>query len=115
MTAIVSNGRLSDFTDIRKDAFAAPAKEIVPRIDGMGGEFRAARSLALVVRRIGQMRERRRQAEIARRNAPLSLDDAWAGDWYARSRILQEALLQRQCSTSAKPTPLRQDWDDRLD
>jgi hypothetical protein len=115
MTAIVSNGRLSDITDVREHVFAATAKETALRIDGTGGELRTARSLALVVHRIEQMVERRRHAEIARRNGPLSLDDAWAGGWYARSRILQEALLQRQCSASATPAPPRQDWVDKLD
>ena len=31
-------------------------------------------------------------AEIAQRIGPLSLDDAWAGGWYARSRERQEPL-----------------------
>jgi len=115
MTAIVSSGRLLDFADVREHVFAATAKETALRIDDTGGEFRAVRLLALVVRRVEQMRERRRCAEDIRLDGPLSLDDAWAGGWYARSRILQGALLQRRCSTSAKPAPLRRDWDDALD
>jgi len=74
-----------------------------------------ARSLALVVDRIGRILERRRQVEVAMRNDPLTLDDAWAGGWYARSQVLQDALLQRGCTTSAQPAPSRIDWDDKLD
>jgi hypothetical protein len=115
MIAFVSSGRVSDSIDVQKPALAAAGQESAPCIDDAGGELRVARSLALVFHRIGRILERRRHAEIARRNGPLSLDDAWAGGWYARSQILQEALLQRVCSTSAKPAPRRLDWDDRLD
>ena len=115
MIALVSNSRISDFFGVRMPAFAARDRESGSRFVDTGIELRVARSLALVVRRIGRMLERRRHAEIARRSGPLSLDDAWAGGWYARSQILQEALLQRGCLTSAKPSPRRLDWDDKLD
>jgi hypothetical protein len=64
---------------------------------------------------MAQMLERRREAEMARRNVPLSLDDAWAGGWYARSRMLQDSLPQRERPTDATPATHIQDWDDRLD
>jgi hypothetical protein len=115
VSAIVSNGRIPDSNDVREPAFAATAQESPPRIVDARGDWHAAPALAFVVRGIGRMRERRRQAEIARRDSPLNLDEAWTGGWYARSRILQEALLQRESSTSAKLAPRRQDWDDKLD
>ena len=111
MSAFVSSGRVSDSIDVQKPALAAAGQESTPCIDDAGGQLRVASSLGLVFHRIGRILERRRHAEIARRNGPLSLDDAWAGGWYARSQI----LLQRVCSTSAKPAPRRLDWDDRLD
>jgi hypothetical protein len=115
MTAFVSDGRVPDLIDARKPAFAASGQEAAHRIDHARDRLRAAGPLALVVHRIGQMFERRRHAEVARRSSPLSLDDAWAGGWYARSRMLQEALLQQAGSTSAKPAPRQPDWDDKLD
>jgi len=115
MNALVAKGRRSDFIDVLEPAFAATARKTAPRIDDARGELRAKLSLASVVHQIGQMLERRRQAEIGRRNSPLSLDDAWAGGWYARSRILPEPLLQRGRSTGANLAPRRQDWDDKLD
>jgi hypothetical protein len=115
MIAFVSNNRISDFIDVRKPAFAATSQDSASCVVDGGGELRVARSLALVVHGIGRILERRRHAEIARRSNPLSLDDAWTGGWYARSRILQDALQQRGCSTSAKPAPRWLDWDDKLD
>ena len=103
MIAFVSNGRIPDFIDVREPAFAATTQETAPTIDDAAGELRAARSLALIVHRIGQVLERRRQAEIARRNSLPSMDDSWAGGWYARSRILQEALLQRGARQARSP------------
>lgn len=115
MIAVFSKGSISGFIDVREHAFAAIAQPTAPRVRDTEGELCAESFLASVVRRIGRMLERRRKAEIARRNSPLSLDDAWAGGWYARGRVLQEALFQREGSTSTKPAPRRQDWDDKLD
>jgi hypothetical protein len=111
MFAIHSNCGNHRLVCLRENASAATA----PPIRDLGGESRARTFLAWVFRRIGQMLERHRQAEVLRRNSPLSLDDAWIGGWYARSRILQEAMLQRECSKRAGPLPRRQDWDDKLD
>jgi hypothetical protein len=115
MIAIVSNGRLPVCTDARTPAFATSGHGAVGRIDDARGQLPVAHSLALVVAWIGRLLERRRHAEIARRNSPLSLDDAWVGGWYGRSHMLQEALLQQRCSTRAEPAPRRLDWDDKLD
>jgi hypothetical protein len=115
MIAFVSNSRIFDFFDNRKPAFTARDKDSGSHFVDAGVGLRVARSFALVVRQIGRMLERHRHAEIARQSGPLSLDDAWAGGWYARSQIRQEALLQRGCPTSAKPSPRRLDWDDKLD
>ena len=102
---------MSAFVSIGRElAFAATPVQMAPRrVDD------ATPLLSLVVHRSGLMLERRRLAKIARQNSPLSLDDAWAGGWYAHSRMLQEALLRPAYATSAQSAPHRQDWDDKLD
>jgi hypothetical protein len=115
IVAIVPNSGIPGFIDVRDRGFTARTQTTGPGIRGAEGAFRVESVLSRVVRGIGQLRERQRQAEIARRNSPLSLDDAWAGGWYARSRAMQEALLQRECSAGAKPVQPTQDWDDKLD
>jgi hypothetical protein len=112
MHAVVSNARKSDFIVARNPAFAADARETMPRPDDGKHPSRAMGALALI---IGRMCERRRRAEIARRSSPLSLDDAWAGAWYARSRLLQQTLLQQRGPASMKLAPPPLDWDDKLD
>lgn len=64
---------------------------------------------------IGRRFERRRQADAECPTRPLSLDEAWAGGWYGRSRMLQEGLLNGSLNSARtrKPEPIN--WDDRLD
>jgi hypothetical protein len=64
---------------------------------------------------IGRTLERRRQADIQRLNRPLSLDEAWAGGWYGRSRLLQEGLLHGSLNSAQTRKPEPKNWDDRLD
>jgi hypothetical protein len=71
--------------------------------------------LITAARRVGQVLERRRLAEIERQDRPLSLDDAWTGGWYARSRMQQEALLVPAYAATAQSARQPQDWDDKLD
>lgn len=115
MNAIASIRSVPGSMDVREHAFAATAQPTPPRLRETQGELRADSFFAPVLRRILRTLEGRRLAEIARRTGPLSLDDAWAGDWYARSRERQAAVYQQACSTDTKPAPRRQDWDDRLD
>ena len=76
---------------------------------------RAKTFLTRLIADIGRWLERRRQADIERLNRPLSLDEAWAGGWYGRSRLLQEALLHESLNTARTPKPEPKNWDDRLD
>lgn len=99
--------------DLREGMHAVATSATAP---GAGDPKRgslANRTVARMLGRIGELLERRRQAERARRNRPLSLDDAWAGGWYAQSRMSAHALLQRSGPKGAPPP--QQDWDDKLD
>ena len=102
---------MSAFVSIGRElAFAASPVQMAPR----GGDTTTPWLIA-AARRFGQVLERRRLAEIERQDSPLSLDDAWAGGWYARSRKQQEALLVPAYAATAQSAPQRQDWDDKLD
>jgi len=77
-----------------------------------------ARAKALLVRLIEGVRRRfdgRRQADVERLDRPLSLDEAWVGGWYGRSRALQDALLRGSVNAGGKSQPEPKTWDDKLD
>jgi len=114
MIAVESNNRLCGLT-LRERAYAVVTPP-TPRLDrDTAGTPRRHDLLANAVRWAGRVLERRRLAEIAWQKRPLSLDDAWAGGWYARSRSLQQALVQHDRRAHAAPASSTQDWDDRLD
>lgn len=64
---------------------------------------------------IGRRLEDLRQADVERLSRPLSLDEAWTGGWYERSRLLQKGLSQGRPVRGQSPKPHPQSWDDRLD
>jgi len=134
MIAVESNSRLCGLTElpsccalrysrlgrpgalmVRGRAFAVVTPPTTPRNRDTAGTWRWHDMLANALRWAGQVLERRRLAEIAWQKRPLSLDDAWAGGWYARSRSLQQALVQHDRRAHAAPASSTQDWDDRLD
>ena len=71
--------------------------------------------LARLIGGIGRRLEPRRQVDIEGLNRPLSLDEAWTGGWYGRSRLLREGLLHGSLNTARTPKPEPKNWDDRLD
>jgi hypothetical protein len=52
-------------------------------------------------------RERERDAERARVNGPLSLDDSWTGGWYERRRQVAESLARQNAERQARPANVR--------
>jgi len=58
---------------------------------------------------------RHAQAEADRLSRPLSLDEAWTGRWYERSRMLQKTVAQAIPNRTQSTKPYPRNWDDRLD
>jgi hypothetical protein len=71
--------------------------------------------LIRLIEGIGRGLERHRQADVERLSKPLSLDEAWTGGWYERSRLLQKGLSQGSPNTAQSPKLDPKNWDDRLD
>ena len=71
--------------------------------------------LIRLIEGIGRGLEHNRQVDVERLSRPLSLDEAWTGGWYERSRLLQKGLSQGSPNTAQSPKVDPKNWDDRLD
>src|SRR5207244_11163498 len=65
-------------------------------------EARAKALLVRLIEGIGRGFDRRRQADVERLDSPLSLDEAWVGGRYGRSRALQDALVRGRLNAGGK-------------
>ena len=123
MIAILFGGNTVGVPQVRKCALTAvgDAEHVFgkavddARLQDTVEKTRAKDFLTRLIGSIGRRLERRRRADIEPLNRPLSLDEAWGGGWYARSRILQEGLLRGSVSTGRYSNPEPKNWDDRLD
>lgn len=123
MIAILFGGNIVGVPQVRKCALKAvgEAEHVVgkaaddARLQDTVERTRAKDFVTRLIGAVGRRLERRRLADIDLLNRPLSLDEAWAGGWYGRSRVLQEGLLPGSVNTGRKSNPEPKNWDDRLD
>jgi hypothetical protein len=123
MIAILFGGNTVGVPQVRKCALTAvgEAEHLLgkavddARLQDAVEKTRAKDFVTRLFGAIGRRLERRRLADIDLLNRPLSLDEAWAGGWYGRSRVLQEGLLRGSANTGRKLNPEPKNWDDRLD
>ena len=97
------------------EAQRLPGKAADTHIQKSASEPRVKAVLVRLIEGIGRRFDRRRQADVERLNGPLSLDEAWVGGWYGRSRALQDALLRGSVNAGGKSQPEPKTWDDKLD
>ena len=121
MSAILIGSNIVDGANVEKRAVTAigeaqrvPSKAADAYLQNTVSETRV-KALLTWLFSIGRRFERRRQADIERLSRPLSLDEAWVGGWYGRSRVLQDGLLHESLNAGGKTKPEPKNWDDRLD
>lgn len=123
MIAILFGGNIVGVHQVRKCALSAvgEAEHVLggtaddARLQDTVEKTRAKDFVTRLFGAIWRRLERRRLADIDLLNRPLSLDEAWAGGWYGRSRVLHEGLLRGSVNTGRKLNPEPKNWDDRLD
>jgi hypothetical protein len=122
MSAILIGSNIVDGANVEKRAVTAigeaqrvPSKAADAYLQNTVSETRVKALLTWLFGSIGRRFERRRQADIERLSRPLSLDEAWVGGWYGRSRVPQDGLLHKSLNAGGKAKPEPKSWDDRLD
>lgn len=122
MIAVLFGSNLVGGANVEKRALIAvgeaervPGKAANAHLQDAVRKTRAKDFVTRLIGSIGRTLERRGQADLERLNKPLSLDEAWVGRWYGRSRLLQEGLLHGSLNSARTPKSEPKSWDDRLD
>jgi hypothetical protein len=122
MIAVLFGSNIVSGPNVEKRAVIAiggaqrvPGKAADAYIQNTVSETRMKALLTRLIGSIVRRFERRRQADIEHLDRPLSLDEAWVGGWYGRSRVLQDGLLHGSLNAGGKSKPEPKTWDDSLD